>query len=163
MAQDTILGTDSVQAALKTKVNDDMTELFATKTEVENARDGAANLLAQIDSLQALIAALTPAGGVYTACTAATRPAFGAISNGHLIYETDTFNFYTADVTGSTWILKNGNRYASGSFPTAGATYTINTGTRAFDTTGKEWAIYDGSSWGDDSGGLVDALLFGGI
>lgn len=38
--QDTILGTDTVRDALKTKINDDMAELFAIKSEVEAARDG---------------------------------------------------------------------------------------------------------------------------
>ena len=61
--QDTILGTDTGAAALLTKINDDMTELFLTRTEVTNARDGEATLLAQIDLLQASIAALLAGSG----------------------------------------------------------------------------------------------------
>jgi hypothetical protein len=147
--QDTILETDSTVDALITKVNNDMTELFACLTEVENARDGSETLLAQIDSLQALIAALTN-NGLYDVCTSGTRPAFAAVSNGVLIYETDTENLYVADVTNSKWILPMSlNKYAAASFPSAGATYDINTGTRAWDTTNSKWKIYNGSSWND--------------
>lgn len=168
--RDSIELTDKVKDALYTKINDDMTELFATKTEVENARDGESTLLAQIndlqlykaeviaardgsssllnqiDSLQALISALT-ASGLYAVCTSATRPAFGGISNGVLIYETDTGNRYLADCDNSKWILVDFNKYATGSIPAAGATYSITTGTTIYDTTLTSWKIYNGSAW----------------
>lgn len=59
MAQSTILGTDTVKDALKTKVNANDTELYGTKTEVENARDSEANLLAKQDAQDALITTVT--------------------------------------------------------------------------------------------------------
>ena len=62
--QDTILGTDSVRDALKIKVNDDMTELFAIKSEVEAARDGEASLLAKEQAQDDSIAALAAGSGV---------------------------------------------------------------------------------------------------
>ena len=61
--QDTILGTDTVKDALKTKVNDDMTELFAILDEVEAARDGENTLLDQINILQLGISALAAESG----------------------------------------------------------------------------------------------------
>ena len=62
--QDTIEKTDSVYTALYTKVNGDITELFTYATEIENARDGEANLLAKEDAQDAVIAALTAGSGV---------------------------------------------------------------------------------------------------
>jgi len=46
----------TVQNAIQTLLTNDLTELFATKTEVENARDSEANLLAKQDAQDALIA-----------------------------------------------------------------------------------------------------------
>ena len=57
--QDTILGTDTVKDALKTKVNDDMAELHLIKDEVVAARDGESTLLAQIDAIQTSVLAVT--------------------------------------------------------------------------------------------------------
>lgn len=75
MAQDTFLKTETMGTILYTKVQGDLTELFADvasvesditdiQTEIENARDGEANLLAQVDALQASIAALAAGSGV---------------------------------------------------------------------------------------------------
>ena len=127
-------------------IQSDLVELFATQTEVQNARDGSANLLAQINSLQSLISALT-ANGLYNVCTSSTRPSFGGISNGVLIYETDTGNHYFADCDNSKWILGEFNKYATGSIPSAGSTYSITTGTTCYDTTTTYWNRYNGSAW----------------
>lgn len=81
MAQDTILGTDSVKDALKVKVNDDMTELFLIKTEVEAARDGESSLLDQIDDIQSNVAALT----VGTGCPVSSNDANPGYLNGKLV------------------------------------------------------------------------------
>lgn len=62
--QDTILGTDTVRDALKTKINDDMAELFAIKSEVEAARDGESSLLAKEQAQDDAIAALAAGSGV---------------------------------------------------------------------------------------------------
>jgi hypothetical protein len=165
--QDTILGTDTVQDALKVKVNDDMTELFAISAEVIAARSGSASLLAQIASIQALIAALTPTAGFYSACTSGTRPAFAAIVHGQLIGETDTGNFYLVDKDGDLgvaerWIPLSTNRYAHAGLPATGATYTVLEGTRAYDTTNKGFVYYNGTAW-DVYDELPDILLFGGL
>lgn len=162
MAQDTIVGTDSVQDALKTKVNNDMTELFATKTEVENARDGSDTLLDQIDALQYSILSLTPSGGMCSAAPWSSRPAFGSINNGHLFIDTDTSNMYVADTTAERWIVRSGNRYAYASLPISGAIYTVLTGTTVYDTTNKEFMYYNGTAW-EELDNLPDILLFGGI
>jgi len=72
MAQKQIVGSDSVKDALKTDSQDNFTELYGVQTEVVNARDGESTLLAQVDALQASIAAIV-AGNVawvYTAKTA---------------------------------------------------------------------------------------------
>jgi len=68
MAQSTILGSDTVKDALKTKVNANDTELYtdvaALETEITNARDGEANLLAKQDAQDVFIAALAAGSGV---------------------------------------------------------------------------------------------------
>lgn len=56
--QDTILETDSVYTALITKLNEDVTEIYTYVAEIVAARDGQSTLLAQINALQASIAAL---------------------------------------------------------------------------------------------------------
>jgi hypothetical protein len=83
--QDTILGTDTGAAALLTKVNDDMTELFAIASEVEDARDGETTLLDKIDAIDAEIAALT----VGTGCPVSANDTTPGYLNGKLLGDTD--------------------------------------------------------------------------
>lgn len=83
--QDTILGTDTVKDALKTKVNDDMTELFAVSTEVTNARDGESTLLAKEQAQDAAILAVTAANGSLVSSND-TTPGF---LNGKMVDNTD--------------------------------------------------------------------------
>lgn len=64
MAQQTILGSDTVKDALKTKVNANDTELYTVKTEVEAARDGELSLLAKQQAQDSAIAALAAGSGV---------------------------------------------------------------------------------------------------
>ena len=83
--QDTILGTDTGAAALLTKVNDDMTELFAIASEVEDARDGESSLLDKVDAIDAEIAALT----VGTGCPVSANDTTPGYLNGKLLGDTD--------------------------------------------------------------------------
>lgn len=76
VSQDEILGTDYVRDALKTKVNDDMTELFTIAAEVEAGRNGETSLLAKMQALNAAITALTAGGGILIT-TSDTTPGVG--------------------------------------------------------------------------------------
>jgi len=64
MTQDTIQGTDYVSTALLTKVNGDITELFAVQTEVVAARDGESSLLVKINAIDTTLAAVSAGSGV---------------------------------------------------------------------------------------------------
>jgi len=63
VAKDTILGTDSVKDALKTKANDNFTDLYAIALELETARtstvtvEAHASLDARLESIEASIEA----------------------------------------------------------------------------------------------------------
>ena len=59
MARETWNGTSIARDVVKTQIPANEDELYAIKTEVENARDGEANLLAQIDDIQADISTVT--------------------------------------------------------------------------------------------------------
>ncbi len=69
VSRDPILGSDYVRDALKTKVNDDMTELFTIALELETARDSAhtseshASLDARLESIEASITAAVAGSG----------------------------------------------------------------------------------------------------
>lgn len=64
MAQKTISASDYVSDALLTKSNDNDTELYLIKAEVEAARGGQASLLAKQDVQDLSIAALASGSGV---------------------------------------------------------------------------------------------------
>jgi len=86
VSRDPILGSDSGVTALLTKINNDMTELFTIALEVENARDGESTLLAQINTLQASITALTAGSG----CPVSSNDTSAGYLNGKLVYPHDT-------------------------------------------------------------------------
>ena len=85
VSRDPILGTDTGYAALFTKINNDMTELFAIAAEVEDARDGESTLLAQVNVLQASIAALLAGSG----CPVSANDTTPGYLNGKLLGDTD--------------------------------------------------------------------------
>ena len=70
MAQDVILGTDTGAAALLTKINGDLTELFTNQTEVQAARASTvkattyASLDARLEALETDNATLASGSGV---------------------------------------------------------------------------------------------------
>ena len=92
MPQTTILATDILRDT-RTDLNTMMTELYAIKTEVENARDGLSNLLAQIDALQADIATLTSS----SACPVSSNDTTPGYLNGKLASGTNTSLVETDD------------------------------------------------------------------
>lgn len=79
--RDPILKSDTGYAALYTKVNNDMTELFAIAAEVEAGRDGESSLLVQINKLQASILALSTGSG----CPVSANDASAGYLNGKLL------------------------------------------------------------------------------
>ena len=108
--QDVITKTNTVKDALLTKVNDDMAELHAIRTEVIAARDGAASLLAQIDILQAAIVAVTNGAGLLVSLND-TTPGF---LNGKLVGD-DDISLYEGSDGGDETLglsLKNTNQIA---------------------------------------------------
>ena len=84
--QETYSRTSTVKDLLLTNLPDDLTELFAILTEVENARDGESNLLAKIDVLKASIIAVTAANGSLVSANDDTT----GFLNGKLIVDTQT-------------------------------------------------------------------------
>ena len=58
MTQTTWIGSDKASTVMLNGIPDNDTDLYATKTEVEAARDGEASLLAKQDAQDTLIAAL---------------------------------------------------------------------------------------------------------
>jgi hypothetical protein len=64
MSQETIATGDTISTALITKANDNFTELYLTKTEVENARDGEANLNARLDGIDTQLETIAAGSGV---------------------------------------------------------------------------------------------------
>lgn len=138
-----IVGTDQIKTALLTNANEAI-------ESVDDSEVGFTDLDTRLDSIDALLASAFPSAGWYSACTFATRPAFASINHGHLIVETDTGNYYLGDKSGSLgtaerWVVLPGNRYTTAGLP--GATYTILTGTKVYDTTLNTTKIYNGSSW----------------
>jgi hypothetical protein len=85
VSRDEILGTDTGYAALVTKVNNDMVELFTIAAEVEAARDGESSLLDKVDAIDAEIAALT----VGTGCPVSANDTTPGYLNGKLLGDTD--------------------------------------------------------------------------
>ncbi len=63
MARETWTGSSTASTVVLTQIPANEDRYEATKTEVENARDGEATLLAQINSLQAQITALSQSNG----------------------------------------------------------------------------------------------------
>lgn len=85
VSRDAILKTDTAYSSLYTKINNDMTELFTIAAEVEAARDGETTLLAQVNALQASIAALVVGSGC-PVTAADTTPGY---LNGKLLGDSD--------------------------------------------------------------------------
>lgn len=139
---------DAIDAAYQAADGAIEDDLDLVEAEIAAARDGQVSLLAKEQSQDALIAALV-GGGLYSVCTAATRPAFAGISTGVLILETDTGNRYWADCVNSRWVLLPGNTYTTAGRPTTG-TYTMATGTWAWDSTLGRRIRWDGSAWAVD-------------
>lgn len=85
----------------------------------------------------------TPITGTLAVASAA---ALGTGSfDGQPRVDAGTGNLYTWDNDNSKWRIQSGNIYATN--PSA-STYTIETGTRIYNTTVKEIYIYKGSAWG---------------
>lgn len=62
MSQQEILGSDTVETAVGTKVESNFDELYPIKTEVETARGGQTDLDSRLDNIEASVAAATGSG-----------------------------------------------------------------------------------------------------
>ena len=87
------------------------------------------------------------AGGAVLTSTMANLAAItDGSTDGEMLIDLATGNYYTWDDGASNWRIGQGNRYTTAALPVA-ATYTIETGTIVFDTTVNRNKHWNGTAW----------------
>ena len=94
-----------------------------------------------------------------TSTVASLLTTTGSTDSELIMIAATTNNFYTWDDDNDKWRVKSGGIFPTASLP-ASATYTIETGTTAFDTTVNQLKYYDGTSWLPATGNILRNQVF---